>query len=90
MFGLLAPTISIAVNGLLIWSGFRAWRVKNRLVKWSGTGLAALLSMVVTAISVLLIVGLLKLHARNAPAVTLKISGTPEQIQRAEEVSRFL
>lgn len=33
MFELLAPTISITVNGLLIWSGFRAWRVKNRLVK---------------------------------------------------------
>ena len=28
-----------------------------------------------------------KLHARDAPAVTLKISGTPDQIQRGEEVS---
>jgi mono/diheme cytochrome c family protein len=87
MFELLAPAISLAANGLLIWSGFRVWRVKNGLLKWSGAGLAALLSTVVTAISVLLIVGLFKLHARTAPAVALKISGSPEQIQRGKEVS---
>ena len=87
MFELLGPAISIATNALLIWSGFRAWRLENRLLKWSGTGLAALLSTVATAISVLLMVGLFKLHARTAPAVALKISGTPEQIQRGEEIS---
>lgn len=87
MFELLAPAISVAANGLLIWSGFRLWRVKNGFLRWSGAGLATLLSTVVTAISVLLIVGLFKLHARTAPAVTLKISGSPEQIQRGEEIS---
>lgn len=35
----------------------------------------------------LVIVVSFKLHARNAPVLTLKISGTPEQIQRGEEVS---
>ena len=49
--------------------------------------MAALLSTVVMAITVLLIVGLFKLHARNAPAVALTISGTPDQIQRGEEIS---
>jgi mono/diheme cytochrome c family protein len=87
MFELLAPAISVTVNGLLIWSGFRAWRVKNRLLKWSGAGVAALLSTVATAISVLLIAGLFKLHARTAPVVTLNVSGTPEQIRRGEEIS---
>jgi mono/diheme cytochrome c family protein len=87
MFELLAPAISLTANGLLIWSGFRAWRVKNQFMKWSGTGLAVLLSTLVTAISVLLIAGLFKLHARSAPAVELKISATPEQIQRGEEIS---
>jgi hypothetical protein len=42
MFELLAPAISVAANGLLIWSGFRAWRIENRFLKWSGAGLAAL------------------------------------------------
>jgi mono/diheme cytochrome c family protein len=87
MSELLAPAISVAANGLLIWSGFRAWRSKNRFLKWSAAGLAALLSTLATVISVLLVVGLFKLHARTAPAVVLKISGTPELIQRGEEIS---
>jgi len=87
MFELLGPAISVTANVLLIWSGFRAWRIKNAVLKWSGVSLAALLSTVATAISVLLVVGLFKLHARTAPAVALNISPTPEQIQRGEEIS---
>jgi mono/diheme cytochrome c family protein len=87
MFELLGPAISVSANVLLIWSGFRAWRIKNAFLKWSGVSLAALLSTVATAISVLLVVGLFKLHARTAPAVLLKLSPTSEQIQRGEEIS---
>ena len=87
MFELLGPAISVTANVLFIWSGFRAWRIKNAILKWSGVSLAALLSTVATAISVLLVVGLFKLHARTAPAVALNISPTPEQIQRGEEIS---
>jgi mono/diheme cytochrome c family protein len=87
MFELLGPAISISANVLLIWSGFRAWRIKNTFLKWSSVSLAALLSTVATAISVLLVVGLFKLHARTAPAVVLKLSPTSEQIQRGEEIS---
>jgi mono/diheme cytochrome c family protein len=87
MFELLGPAISVTANVLLIWSGFRAWRIKNAFLKWSGVSLAALLSTVATAISVLLVVGLFKLHARTAPAVVLKLSPTSEQIQRGEEIS---
>jgi mono/diheme cytochrome c family protein len=87
MFELLGPAISISANVLLIWSGFRAWRIRNAFLKWSGVSLAAVLSTVATAISVLLVVGLFKLHARTAPAVALRISPTPEQIQRGEEIS---
>ena len=42
--------------------------------------MAALLSTVVMAITVLIDRRVVKLHARNAPAVALKISGTPDQI----------
>ena len=90
MFELLAPAISLTANGLLIWSGFRTWRIKNGFLKWrSGVGVATLLSTVVTAISVLLIVGLFKLHARSAPTVALKISATPEQFPLGSVVPIF-
>ena len=87
MFELLAPAISLAANGLLIWSGVRAWRAESRFLKWSGTILASLFSTVLAGISVLLIIGLFKLHARTAPAVALTISATPAQIQRGEDIS---
>jgi mono/diheme cytochrome c family protein len=87
MFELFDPAISIAATALLAWSGFRAWHAENRFVRWGGAALAALLSTVVALISVFLIVGLFKLHARSAPAVALKIAGTPELIRRGQEIS---
>jgi mono/diheme cytochrome c family protein len=87
MLELLDPAISIAATTLLAWSGFRAWRAENRFVRWGGAALAALLSTVVAMISVVLMVGLFKLHARSATAVALKIAGTPEQIRRGQEIS---
>ena len=51
MFELLGPAISVSANVLLIWSGFRAWRIKNAFLKWSGVSLAAVLSTVATAAS---------------------------------------
>jgi hypothetical protein len=36
---------SIAIAALLAWAGFGTWRLKNRIVKWGGAGLWALLSV---------------------------------------------
>jgi mono/diheme cytochrome c family protein len=87
MPALLALTTLIAAAVLLAWSSLRASRAKNNFVKWGGAGLAALLSAAVTAVSVIMIVGLFKLHARSAPDPDLKVAGTPEQIQRGQAIS---
>jgi mono/diheme cytochrome c family protein len=87
MFELLNPTISIATTTLLCWSGFRAWRAQNRFLKWGGAALTALLSLVAASVSVLLILGLLRLHARSAPPVDLKVVDTPEQIRRGQAIA---
>ncbi|MBV9562451.1 MAG: hypothetical protein JOY90_18710 [Bradyrhizobium sp.] len=76
MFELLNPTISIATTTLLCWSGFRVWRAQNRVLKWGGAALTALLSLVAASVSVLLILGLLRLHTRSAPTVDLKVVDT--------------
>ncbi|HMH72091.1 MAG TPA: cytochrome c, partial [Bradyrhizobium sp.] len=65
MPALLALMTLIAAAVLLAWSSLRASRAKNNFVKWGGAGLAALLSAAVTAVSVIMIVGLFKLHARS-------------------------
>ena len=87
MPALLALMTLIAAAVLLAWSSLRASRAKNNFVKWGGAGLAGLLSAAVTAASVIMIVGLFKLHARSAPDPDLKVAGTPEQIQRGQAIS---
>jgi mono/diheme cytochrome c family protein len=87
MIYFLGLAMLIATAALLAWSSLRAWRAKNGFLKWCGTSLAALLSTAVTSVSVIMIVGLVKLHARSAPAPDLRVVGTPEQIQRGQAIS---
>ena len=87
MFELFALATLLMIAALLAWSGLRAWRVKNGFIKWGGTGLAALLSTVVTLTSLITMNGLFKLHARSAPAPVTNVEGAPEQIQRGKAIS---
>jgi mono/diheme cytochrome c family protein len=87
MLDLFGLTMSIATAALLARSSLGAWQLKNSFLKWAGAGLAALLSMAATLVSVIAIVGLFKVHARSAPIPDLKVAGTPEQIRRGQEIS---
>jgi mono/diheme cytochrome c family protein len=87
MLDLLAVAMLIITAILFAWSGLRAWRAKNVFIKWGGAGIAALLSAAVTLISGIVLVGLLEMHARSAPASDLKIAGTSEQIERGRAIS---
>jgi hypothetical protein len=87
MLELLGPAMSITTAALLARSSFRAWRAENKLLKWGGTALAALFSAAVSLISVIMVLGLFKLHARSAPALDLKVAGTPERIVRGQAIS---
>jgi cytochrome c553 len=78
----------IATTALLVWSCTRAWRVRNNLLRWGGVSLAAILAAVVSLVSVLTIVGLFKLHTRNAPVPDLNIARTSQQIQRGQAISK--
>jgi mono/diheme cytochrome c family protein len=87
MSGLLGLTTSITMAALFAWSSLRAWHVRNSFVKWGGAGLAAILSMVATLVSAIILVGLSNLHARTAPTLVMKVVTTPEQIQRGRAIS---
>jgi mono/diheme cytochrome c family protein len=87
MLELLGPAMSITTAALLARASLRTWRAENKFLKWFGTGLAALFSAAVSVISVIMIVGLFKLHARGAPAPDLKVVATPEQILRGQAIS---
>ena len=87
MLELLGPTMSITTAALLARTSLRIWRAENKFLKWGGTVLTAFFSAAVSLISVIMVVGLFKLHARSAPAVDLKVAGTPEEIARGHTIS---
>jgi hypothetical protein len=69
---------SIAIATLLAWAGFRTWRLKNRIVKWGGAGLWALLSLTMLSASALTSLGMIKQRSRAAPIPDIKGAATPE------------
>src|SRR4030088_2922889 len=87
MLELLGPAMSITTAALLAQSSLRSWRAENKFLKWGGTVLSALFSGAVSLISVIMLVGLIKLHARSAPVSELKVAGTPEQIALGQAIS---
>ena len=87
MSNFLGLTMSITAAALLAWSSLRSWQAKNNFLKWGAAGLAALLSVAVSLAGVIMIAGLVKLHARSASAPDLKVASTSEQIQRGQAIS---
>ena len=87
MLNIIVLAVLIAVAVFLAWSSTRSWRQENIIVKWIGTGLAALAATAVAVVGVVMVAGLFKLHTRSAPAPDIKVAGTPEQIQRGRAIA---
>jgi hypothetical protein len=87
MLNVIGLAMLIAIAALLIWSGFRACRVRSSFLKWGGVGLAAVLAVAVSSVSARMIAGMVKQHARRAPVPDLKVEATPERIARARRSS---
>lgn len=84
--------ISVLVLLILLF-GFltlRAWRAKRRWLKWAGTLLLGLLTLVPTALLILALVSFSKLNQRlDNPVSEIQIVGTPEQIVRGEKLANI-
>ena len=84
--------VSLSVLVLLVvlfaWLATRAWQAKRAFVKWSGVILAGLLTLVFAAVTVVAVLGFVKLEARHAnPVVDLKVVGTTEQVARGGQLA---
>jgi cytochrome c553 len=88
MLNIICLVLLIVTTVLLVRSCTRAWRVRNALLRRISVSLTALLAAVVSLVSVLTIVGLFKLHTRNAPIPDLNIAGTSQQIQRGQAIAK--
>src|SRR5262249_9622565 len=87
MENIIILTFLIAIAGLLIWSGVRAYWIQNRFLKWGGMGFAAVLAVVVSSVNALTIAGMVKQRSRSAPIPDLKVEATPEQIARGKALA---
>jgi mono/diheme cytochrome c family protein len=87
MSNIIGLAILIAAAGLLSRSSIRAWRIKNRFLRWGGVGLAALSAAAISVVCVVTAVGLVRLDVRSAPVPDLKVAGTSEQIQRGRAIA---
>lgn len=77
--------VIIAVFGVLT---FRARRISNRWLKWIGTLVAGLLTLIPTALLSLALVGYAKLNARfDNPIENIQVARTPAQIARGEKLA---
>ena len=80
--------VIVAAAVLLGWLTFRAWRAKNKAVKWGGVIVSGLFTIVLTLVSVIMLIGMVKVYSpRSAPVPDLKVAGTPEQIARGEHLA---
>ncbi len=80
--------VIVALAALFVLLARRAWRAKNRFVKWAGVLLSGLLAVVFTLAGVLALVGLFKSytpHKMAAPEINVAL--TPENIQRGEHLA---
>lgn len=68
----------------------RAWRAKNKIVKWVGVIVAGLLTVVSALLLLVSLFGTSKLipnYNSSNPVVDVKVAGTPEQIARGEKLA---
>jgi len=84
MLELALPIVSAA---LLTFVSLHAFRQKRKLVRWGVGSIATLLTLVATITSVLALAGMARLNAHGAPAVSLTIASTPEQVHRGHEIA---
>lgn len=90
MFDIAGVTILVI---LIVVFGFlttRAWKAKRHTLKWIGTLLAGLLTLIPTALLVLALTGFYKLNKRYAnPVAEVQVAGTQEQIARGEQLAHI-
>lgn len=85
--GAILLIVLIAVFGFLT---TRAWKLKNRFLKWIGVFLAGLLTLIPAALLVLALIGFTKLNAQyDNPVANIQVTGNPAQIARGEKLAHM-
>lgn len=90
MFDTVGVLILILLMGLFGFLVTRAWKLKNGFLKWIGTVITGLLTLITTALLALALIGFAKLNERHTnPVADVRVTDTPEQIARGERLAQL-
>jgi mono/diheme cytochrome c family protein len=82
--GIIGLVVVIVLAAVVGWLTVRSWRSRNMLVRYLGSLVAALVTLVLAAISVIGLVGVYRLNApHGAPAANITVQASPDQIAEA-------
>ena len=85
--GVIILIVLIVLFGLLT---VRAWKIKLRWLKWIGTLLSGLLTLIPAVLLVLAMIGFYKLNQRfDNPVAEIQVAGTAAQIARGEKLANI-
>lgn len=85
-FMILFFIIGLAV--LFGWLTRKAWRASNPFLKWVGAILSGLLTVIVSFVSILGLIGVFKFYnPPYNPVPEVKVDGTPEQVARGQHLA---
>lgn len=88
---ILSWLILVLVTILFGWLTVRAWKTRKWFIKWPGVIAGGLLMLATGLVSVIALIGLIKIYAPSTnPTTTLQVAGTPEQIARGEHIANAL
>ncbi len=84
---LVSLVVLIALVVLCGWLAKRAWGSKRAILKWAGVILAGLVTLVFALVTVVALIGFVKVYLPPAYAAPLiKVAGTSEQIARGQQI----
>jgi mono/diheme cytochrome c family protein len=89
---LIGNLISLIILGLVVllfgWLTWRAWHARSGIVKWGGSILAGLVTLLLLIIAFVTAKGFLTFYLpAGSPPQVLQVEGTPEQIARGRHIA---
>ncbi len=83
MFDFVGVLIVAALVALFAFLTLRAWRSRNRILKWAGAAIAGLLTLLAAAVLAAGLVGFVKINQKHDnPVADVGVAATPAQIAR--------
>ena len=90
MANLVTLLIPIALIVLFAWLARRAWRARQAGVKWVGVVLAGIVTLMLTAFTIVAVIGLIKFNASQSnPVADIQVTSSADQIARGEKLANI-